>query len=105
MLVSYDLLGMNDEFRPRFVKRYEHLGLRIRTAVENYVSEVREGRFPDAEHAYGEEPAVREGALYGTVAPSGPAAGPPPGPTTDGSAETDAIAAGCIPLRPSKQEG
>jgi 3-methyl-2-oxobutanoate hydroxymethyltransferase len=104
VLVSYDLLGMNDEFRPRFVKRYEQLGVRIRTAVEAYVSEVRGGRFPDAEHAYGEEAAPREGALYGTVNPSGPAAGAPAPAPSDGSAETEAIAAGCIPLRPSKNE-
>ncbi len=101
VLVSYDLLGMNDEFRPRFVKRYDQLGVRIRTAAEAYVSDVRAGRFPDEEHSYGAEPAPRgEGQLYGTVAPAGPAAGPPDGGGS--GAEADAIAAGCIPLRPSK---
>jgi 3-methyl-2-oxobutanoate hydroxymethyltransferase len=97
VLVSYDLLGMNDEFRPRFVKRYDQLGVRIRTAVEAYVHEVRAGLFPDEDHSFGEEPAPRgEAAPYGSVTPTGPAAGPPP--SSSGTAEADAIAAGCIPL-------
>jgi 3-methyl-2-oxobutanoate hydroxymethyltransferase len=50
VLVIYDLLGMDDSFRPRFVKRYENLALRIRTAVESYAQEVREGKFPAEEH-------------------------------------------------------
>ena len=98
VLVSYDLLGMNDEFRPRFVKRYEQLGVRIRTAVEAYVHDVRGGAFPDEEHSFGEEATPRgEAAPYGSVTPTGPAAGPP-APVSDGTAEADAIAAGCIPL-------
>jgi 3-methyl-2-oxobutanoate hydroxymethyltransferase len=59
VLVSYDLLGMNDEFRPKFVKRYENLALRIRTAVEEYVSEVRSGQFPDEEHSFSRTPERR----------------------------------------------
>jgi 3-methyl-2-oxobutanoate hydroxymethyltransferase len=99
VLVSYDLLGMNDEFRPRFVKRYDQLGVRIRTAVEAYVHEVRAGQFPDEEHSFGEEAAPRgEAAPYGSVQPTGPAAGPPPRREGGEGAEADAIAAGCIPL-------
>jgi 3-methyl-2-oxobutanoate hydroxymethyltransferase len=107
VLVSYDLLGMNDEFRPRFVKRYDQLGVRIRTAVEAYVHEVQGGLFPDEEHSFGEEAVPRsESAPYGSVTPTGPAVGPPPKKASDeGSAESDAIAAGCIPLpiRPAQK--
>ena len=46
VLVLYDLLGMNEEFRPRFVKRYDNLALRVRTAIDSYISEVRDGEFP-----------------------------------------------------------
>ena len=46
VLVIYDLLGMNDSFKPKFVRRYEHLATRIRTAVEEFASDVREGAFP-----------------------------------------------------------
>src|SRR5262245_4369430 len=35
VLVIYDLLGMDDSFKPRFVRRYEQLGMRIRTAVQS----------------------------------------------------------------------
>src|SRR6476469_7290468 len=52
VLVVYDLLGMNEEFRPKFVKRYDNLAVRIRTAVEQYVTEVREPQFPDEEHSF-----------------------------------------------------
>ncbi len=55
VLVIYDVLGMNDQFRPRFVKRYDQLGVRIRTAVEQYVGEVKDGLFPTEEHSFGSE--------------------------------------------------
>ncbi len=52
VLVSYDLLGLNDEFSPRFLKRYERLGERVRQAVRSYADEVRAGQYPTAEHAH-----------------------------------------------------
>lgn len=53
VLVLYDMLGLFDEFKPKFVKRYEQLGLRIRTAVDEYVNEVKDGLFPTEEHSFG----------------------------------------------------
>jgi 3-methyl-2-oxobutanoate hydroxymethyltransferase len=52
ILVSYDMLGLFDEIRPRFVKQYADLGQNIMQAVENYCQEVREGSFPAAEHEF-----------------------------------------------------
>src|SRR5206468_2070484 len=52
VLVGYDLLGMDDGFRPKFVKRYDTLSARIVEAVQAFSSEVREREFPDEEHAY-----------------------------------------------------
>lgn len=52
VLVIYDLLGMNSDFRPRFVKKYEDLGKRITDAVRNYGEEVRAGTFPSDEHGF-----------------------------------------------------
>ena len=50
VLVSYDALGMDESFKPRFVRRYETLGERITKAVASYVADVRAGAFPsDAE--------------------------------------------------------
>ncbi len=58
VLVVYDMLGMMEDFRPRFVKRYEQLGMRIRTAVEEYVEEVKDGLFPTEEHSFGAQAAT-----------------------------------------------
>ena len=52
ILVVHDMLGICDKPLPRFVKKYDELGLRMREAVSNYVREVREGRFPGMEHSY-----------------------------------------------------
>ncbi|MEO6954557.1 MAG: 3-methyl-2-oxobutanoate hydroxymethyltransferase [Polyangia bacterium] len=69
VLVCYDMLGMNDEWRPKFVKRYEQLGLRIRTAAQSYIDEVRSGHFPDDEHSFGDDAQPSKDATpYATVA-------------------------------------
>jgi 3-methyl-2-oxobutanoate hydroxymethyltransferase len=55
ILVVHDMLGIHDKPLPRFVKKYEDLGLRIREAVSAYVREVKDGSFPDMEHSYDAE--------------------------------------------------
>ncbi len=52
VLVCYDLLGMNPDFKPKFVKRYANLYGDIRGAAEGFFQEVREGQFPDEEHSF-----------------------------------------------------
>jgi len=52
VLVIYDLLGMDDEFKPKFVRRYEHLATRIRTAVDAYVGDVKDGAFPSEQESF-----------------------------------------------------
>lgn len=50
VLVSYDALGMDESFKPRFVRRYATLGATIKDAIGRYVDDVRHGAFPsDAE--------------------------------------------------------
>ena len=49
MLVTYDLLGLFDRFRPKFVKRYAEVSQTIRQAVGAYIQEVRTGVFPGRE--------------------------------------------------------
>jgi 3-methyl-2-oxobutanoate hydroxymethyltransferase len=50
VLVSYDALGMDESFKPRFVRRYATLGATIKEAIGHYVADVRSGAFPsDAE--------------------------------------------------------
>jgi 3-methyl-2-oxobutanoate hydroxymethyltransferase len=52
VLVIYDLLGMNDAFKPKFVRRYENLSMRIRTAVGAYIEDVQHQRFPSAQESF-----------------------------------------------------
>jgi 3-methyl-2-oxobutanoate hydroxymethyltransferase len=52
VLVSYDMLGLFERFRPRFVRRYAELGDTIRAAVRQFGDDVRAGSFPSAEESY-----------------------------------------------------
>ncbi len=52
VLVIYDLLGMNPNFKPRFLKRYAELCEVIPTAVKNYVEDVKSKKFPDENHSF-----------------------------------------------------
>jgi 3-methyl-2-oxobutanoate hydroxymethyltransferase len=52
VLLSHDLLGIEDRLIPRFVKRYANVGDIAREALETFASEVRSGAFPDAAHSY-----------------------------------------------------
>lgn len=52
VLVLYDLLGMDDDFNPKFLKKYECLSARIREAVARFRDEVRAGLYPDEEHTF-----------------------------------------------------
>src|SRR2546430_2001006 len=55
VLVVYDLLGMNPEFSPKFVKKYANLAQVIGDAATRYREEVRGGAFPSAEHTFSSE--------------------------------------------------
>jgi len=46
VLVSYDLLGMNPDFAPKFVKRFANLHEVVTNAVQSYLGEVRSQAFP-----------------------------------------------------------
>jgi 3-methyl-2-oxobutanoate hydroxymethyltransferase len=52
VLVLHDILGLNDRFNAKFVKRYATLSQDVREAVELYAAEVREGRYPGPEHSF-----------------------------------------------------
>lgn len=51
VLVLPDLLGLNDGFAPKFLKRYANLADVAREAVAKYAAEVRSGEYPDASHS------------------------------------------------------
>ena len=52
VLVTPDLLGLFDKFKPRFVKQFANLGQEVERAVKEYCREVRAGSFPAAEHGF-----------------------------------------------------
>jgi 3-methyl-2-oxobutanoate hydroxymethyltransferase len=52
VLVFHDMVGLFEEFKPKFVKRYAELGKLAREAVKQYIEEVKSGKFPDEEHSY-----------------------------------------------------
>lgn len=52
VLVTHDLLGIYNKLMPRFVKRYADLRGEMGRAFAEYISEVKEGKFPGPEHCY-----------------------------------------------------
>jgi len=52
ILVINDLLGMYDEFTPKFVKQYAQLGEEMKRAFAEYIRDVQDGTFPSNEHCY-----------------------------------------------------
>ena len=52
VLVLQDLLGMNDSFKPRFVKAFANLDETVTAALSAYREEVRQGQFPGDEHGF-----------------------------------------------------
>ncbi|HHF08551.1 MAG TPA: 3-methyl-2-oxobutanoate hydroxymethyltransferase, partial [Kosmotoga arenicorallina] len=54
VLVWHDLLGINTEFKPTFVKHYANLRETIVEALKKYNEEVKSAKFPSGEHSFKE---------------------------------------------------
>ena len=52
VLVLLDLLGLNDGFRPKFLKRVASMADEVRGAVKSFVAEVKDGSYPGSEHSF-----------------------------------------------------
>ena len=52
VLVSHDMLGMNKDFSPRFLRRYLDLDSLISNAVKKYSRDIKSGNFPDKKEQY-----------------------------------------------------
>ncbi|MFH1945666.1 MAG: 3-methyl-2-oxobutanoate hydroxymethyltransferase [Acidobacteriota bacterium] len=52
ILVFHDLVGFNNGYLPKFVKKYADLQTVLSEAVGGYAADVREGRFPEEIHSY-----------------------------------------------------
>lgn len=79
VLVCYDMLGLNDGFQPKFLKRFSTLADAVRSSTRAYIEEVRTGQFPGPEHTVETAPANGDATrhrqtpydvatLYGSVA-------------------------------------
>lgn len=55
ILVIDDMLGLFEDFKPRFVKRYAHLASDAAEAVRHYAADVRSRSFPGQEHVFLDE--------------------------------------------------
>ncbi|MFV0502205.1 MAG: 3-methyl-2-oxobutanoate hydroxymethyltransferase [Bacteroidales bacterium] len=52
VLVLHDMLGMTQEFSPRFLRRYHSLGEEITRSVTHYIEDVKSGDFPNEKEQY-----------------------------------------------------
>jgi 3-methyl-2-oxobutanoate hydroxymethyltransferase len=52
VLVTHDMLGINNEFSPRFLRRYAQLYDVMKGAFEAYTADVKAGKFPTEEESY-----------------------------------------------------
>lgn len=52
ILVINDLLGMNSDFTPKFVKKYADLNSTMTGAIEEYIKEVKDTQFPQKKHTF-----------------------------------------------------
>jgi 3-methyl-2-oxobutanoate hydroxymethyltransferase len=52
VLVLHDMLGLFDDFTPKFVKRYADLKATVSGAVKDFIGEVKERKFPAEEHSF-----------------------------------------------------
>lgn len=52
VLVLHDMLGLNKEFNPRFLRRYADLHTTITDAVGQYIKDVKDGDFPNEDEQY-----------------------------------------------------
>ena len=52
VLVSHDMLGMNKDFSPRFLRRYLDLDSLVSNAVKKYSSDIKSGSFPNKDKQY-----------------------------------------------------
>ena len=52
VLVMHDMLGLNKEFKPRFLRRYADLDSNVTDAVQQYIKDIKSGDFPNENEQY-----------------------------------------------------
>lgn len=52
VLVMHDMLGINNEFKPRFLRQYLNMQEQVTGAVQQYISDIKSGGFPSENESY-----------------------------------------------------
>ena len=52
VLVVHDMLGITQDFKPRFLRQYADLNTIMKDAFENYVSDIKSQKFPNEKESY-----------------------------------------------------
>jgi 3-methyl-2-oxobutanoate hydroxymethyltransferase len=52
VLVLHDMLGLNEGFAPKFLRKYAEMAGEVRGAAQHYADDVRAGRYPGREHSF-----------------------------------------------------
>ena len=52
VLVMHDMLGINTDFNPRFLRRYSDLASIIKKSVAHYINDVKTQQFPNKDEEY-----------------------------------------------------
>lgn len=52
VLVTHDMLGLVEEFKPRFVRRYANMASDTKDAFRKYIKDVKEKKFPTQKESY-----------------------------------------------------
>ena len=52
VLVLHDMLGLNEGFKPKFLRHFAQLGEAVKSAVSDYIAAVKDATFPSQEESY-----------------------------------------------------
>jgi 3-methyl-2-oxobutanoate hydroxymethyltransferase len=52
VLVMHDMLGINTEFKPRFLRQYLNMSEQVTTAVQQYIKDIKSSHFPNESEQY-----------------------------------------------------
>ncbi len=71
ILVFHDLVGYSDGYLPKFVKKYADIHELINRAVQEYMDDVKKGKFPDDDHSYHLKPELLQKIIASDTGISG----------------------------------
>jgi len=71
ILVFHDLVGYSNGYLPKFVKKYADIHELINRAVQEYMDDVKKGKFPDDDHSYHLKPELLQKIIASDTGASG----------------------------------